>query len=59
MSSSDEVTLECPAGHLIRALRYFDRSRRDGGRAGGAYQPREPSVNDVRTRRGEGQMKTI
>ena len=40
MSSLGEVALECPAGYRIRALRYFDRSRRDG-RTGGAYQPRD------------------
>ena len=33
------VTLECPAGHLIRAMRFYDRSKREGD-AAGTYLPR-------------------
>ena len=34
---SDQVTLECPSGYLIRALRYFDRSKMDSHT--GMYHP--------------------
>ena len=34
----NEVTLECPAGYLIRAMRFYDRSKRDG--VTGTYHPR-------------------